>query len=73
MTDCMAGAKNTAFSPEDAALPIRPGTKDCAMVELLFVAQMVRNPLEAIARRWYCKSLFRATRGRRRCTGCTAS
>ena len=43
------------------------------MVELLFMAQIVRNPLEAIARRWYCKSLFRATRGRRRYAGCTAS
>jgi hypothetical protein len=43
------------------------------MVELLFMAQIVRNPLQAIARRWYCKSLFRATRGKRRCTGCTAS
>jgi hypothetical protein len=43
------------------------------MVELLFMAQLVRNPLQAMARRWYCKSLFRATRGKRRCTGCTAS
>ena len=39
------------------------------MVELLFMAQMVRNPLQAMARRWYCKSLFRATRGQRRCVG----
>jgi hypothetical protein len=43
------------------------------MVELLFMAQLVRNPLQAIARRWWCKSLFRATRGRRRCPGCTKS
>jgi len=43
------------------------------MVELLFMAQIVRSPLEAIARRWYCKSLFRATRGQRRCRECTAS
>jgi hypothetical protein len=43
------------------------------MVELLFMAQLVRDPLQATARRWYCKSLFRATRGRRRCAGCTAS
>ena len=33
------------------------------MVEILFMAQLVRNPLQAMARRWYCKSLFRATRG----------
>jgi hypothetical protein len=43
------------------------------MVELLFMAQMVRNPLQAMARRWYCRNLFRATRGKRRCAGCTAS
>jgi hypothetical protein len=33
------------------------------MVELLFVAQAFRKPLKALARRWYCRSLFRATRG----------
>ena len=44
-----------------------------AMVELLLMAQIVRNPLQAMARRWYCKSLFRATRGQRRCAECTAS
>jgi hypothetical protein len=43
------------------------------MVELLFMAQIVRNPLQALARRWYCKSLFRATRGAKRCPECTAS
>jgi len=37
------------------------------MVEILFMAQLVRNPLQAMARRWYCRSLFRVTRGRRRC------
>jgi hypothetical protein len=37
------------------------------MVEILFIAQLVRNPIEAIARRWYCRSLFRASRGRRGC------
>jgi hypothetical protein len=46
---------------------------DHAMIEILMIAQVVRNPLQAIARRWYCRSLFRATRGRRRCAGCTAS
>jgi len=43
------------------------------MVELLFMAQVVRRPLQAIVRRWYCRSLFRATRGQRRCPECTAS
>jgi hypothetical protein len=43
------------------------------MVEILLMAQLVRKPIEAIARRWYCRSLFRATRGQRRCRECTAS
>jgi hypothetical protein len=37
------------------------------MLEILFYYQLARNPLRAIARRWYCRSLFRASRGRRRC------
>jgi len=37
------------------------------MIEMLFIYQLARNPLEAIARRWYCRSLFRATRGKRGC------
>jgi hypothetical protein len=44
-----------------------------AMVEILFMAQLVRKPLQALARRWWCRSLFRATRGRRRCADCTKS
>jgi hypothetical protein len=43
------------------------------MVEILFMAQLVRNPIEAVMRRWYCRSLFRATRGRRECRESTAS
>jgi len=43
------------------------------MLEILFMAQLVRNPLQAPARRWWCKSLFRATRGQRRCAECTRS
>jgi len=73
MIDCMAGSNRAAFSTETAALYLSSGTKDSAMVELLFMAQMVRNPLQAMARRWYCRNLFRATRGKRRCEGCTAS
>jgi hypothetical protein len=49
------------------------GTKDTDVVELIFMAQIVRNPLQAMARRWWCKSLFRATRGARRCPERTAS
>jgi hypothetical protein len=43
------------------------------MIELLMIAQMARNPLQAMARRWYCRSLFKATQGRRRCAECMAS
>jgi hypothetical protein len=48
-------------------------TKGIIMVEVLFMAQLVRRPLQAMARRWYCRNLFRATRGTRRCPECTAS
>jgi hypothetical protein len=46
---------------------------DIGMIEILFMAQAVRNPLQAIARRWWCRSLFRATRGQRRCPEHTRS
>jgi hypothetical protein len=46
---------------------------DIGMIELLFMAQAVRNPMQAMARRWWCRSLFRATRGQRRCAGCMKS
>jgi hypothetical protein len=49
------------------------GTTGVAMVEILFMAQLVRNPLQAMARRWYCRSLFRATRGRKRCAESTGA
>jgi len=49
------------------------GGRIVAMIELLFVAQAFRNPIQAIARRWYCYGLFRATRGVRRCKERTAS
>ena len=39
--------------------------------ELLFLAQMIRRPAQALARRWYCRSLVRASRGRFHCAGCT--
>jgi hypothetical protein len=43
------------------------------MIELLFIYQLARNPAQAVVRRWWCRSLFRATRGRRRCPECTKS
>jgi len=70
MADTMGAALHM-----EAATPIssREGIKDIAVLDLLMIAQMAQNPLQAIARRWYCKSLYRATRGQRRCPECTAS
>ncbi len=44
-----------------------------AMVEIILMAQLIRKPMEAMARRWYCRSLFRASRGRLHCAECTRS
>jgi hypothetical protein len=67
----MADASRAAFS---LARPISVmGTMDFAMIEILFIYQLARNPVQAVARRWWCRSLFRATRGRRRCPECTNS
>jgi hypothetical protein len=41
------------------------------MIEMLFIYQLARNPLQAMARRWYCRNLRRASRGRRQCPECT--
>jgi hypothetical protein len=41
--------------------------------ELLLIAQMIRRPAQALARRWYCRSLFKASRGRFHCAGCASS
>jgi hypothetical protein len=49
------------------------GPMDFAMIEILFIYQLARNPVQAIARRWYCRSLYRASRGKRRCPECTNS
>jgi hypothetical protein len=69
----MADTSGAAFSSSNAAPSIVLGTMDMAMVEILLMAQLVRNPVQAIARRWWCRSLFRATRGARQCPECTAS
>jgi len=47
------------------------GTMGFAMIEMLFIYQLASNPLRAMARRWWCRSLFRASRGQRRCPECT--
>jgi hypothetical protein len=63
----MADAMRAAFSLGECR-PTLP-----AMIEFLFIYQLARNPLQAIARRWYCRSLYRASRGRRHCPECTNS
>jgi hypothetical protein len=69
----MADAMRAAFSFKDAALTPSRGTTDSAMIEILFIYQMARNPVQAVARRWWCRSLFRATRGKRGCPESTNS
>lgn len=54
--------------------PIYPVWDDgFAMIEILFIYQLARNPVHAIARRWWCRSLFRASRGKRKCPECHKS
>ncbi|HKO71449.1 MAG TPA: hypothetical protein VJV58_10995 [Bradyrhizobium sp.] len=43
------------------------------MIEILYIYQMARAPVQVFARRWWCRSLFHATRGKRRCPDCTNS
>jgi hypothetical protein len=43
------------------------------MIEILFIYQLARNPVQAVARRWWCRSLFRARRGKRGCPESTNS
>jgi hypothetical protein len=69
----MADASRAAFSTTNAALSRGRGTTDFAMIEILFIYQLARNPMQAMARRWWCRSLFRASRGTRRCRECTNS
>jgi hypothetical protein len=52
---------------------LQMGTTDSAMIEILFIYQLARNPVQAVARRWWCRSLFRATRGKRGCPESTNS
>jgi len=66
----MADPMRAAFSGVKAAPSIVSGGMEFAMIEILFIYQLARNPVQAIARRWWCRSLFRASRGRRRCPEC---
>jgi hypothetical protein len=69
----MADATRAAFSSRECRPISVTGAMSFAMIEFLFVYQLARNPLQAIARRWYCHGLYRASRGRRKCAGCTGS
>jgi hypothetical protein len=69
----MADTMWAAFSLANAAPSIVRGKTDSAMIEMLFIYQLARNPLQAMARRWYCRGLYRASRGRRRCPESTNS
>jgi hypothetical protein len=69
----MADATRAAFSSAYAAPIWVVGTKEFAMIEMLFIYQLARNPVQAVARRWWCRSLYRASRGKRRCRECTKS
>jgi hypothetical protein len=71
--NCMADTTRAAFSKENAALSAGTGARGACMVEILFMAELVRRPLQAMARRWYCRGLFRATRGHKRCGERTVS
>ena len=66
----MADATHAALLSRRGRTICAKGRKDIAMLELLMIANMARSPLQVIARRWYCKGLFRATRGQRRCEEC---
>jgi hypothetical protein len=68
----MADVIWAAFSFGNAALSIAAGATRMAF-EFLLMAQMIRKPVQALTRRWYCRSLFRASRGRFHCAGCTGS
>ena len=67
----MADAMRAAFLFGNAAPFSHRGGTDLAMLEIFFIYELARNPIEAAARRWWCRSLFRATRGRRQCPECT--
>jgi len=67
----MADPMRAAFSLVNAA-PFLAET-DFAMIEILFIYQLARRPVRAVARRWWCRSLFRASRGKRRCPECTGA
>jgi hypothetical protein len=65
----MADTSWAAFSSRECRPYAFGAATDLAMIEFLFIYQLARNPLQAIARRWYCRGLYKASRGRRQCPG----
>ncbi|ACE99534.1 hypothetical protein I8G32_00928 [Rhodopseudomonas palustris] len=43
------------------------------MLEMVFMLQLARSPLQAMAKRIVCKSLSIATYGKRHCRSCTGA
>ena len=43
------------------------------MLEMYFMLQLARSPLQVMAKRLMCISLSVATHGRRQCRGCTGT
>jgi hypothetical protein len=68
----MADALQAAFSSIKCGPICLGGTMDSTMIEILFIYQLARKPVQAYARRWWCRSLFHATRGKRRCPECNS-
>jgi len=66
----MADALQAAFSSIECRPICLGGTMDSTMIEILFIYQLARKPAQAYARRWWCRSLFHVTRGKRRCPEC---
>jgi hypothetical protein len=43
------------------------------LIEFPFIYQLARNPVQAVARRWWCRGLLRAAPEKRRYAWCTKS
>lgn len=40
------------------------------MLDLYFIYQVARRPIQAIARKWACRGLYHVTKGEYRCPEC---
>ena len=68
----MADTNSAAFSFQNAAiLTLQP--KGIVMVEVYFIVQLARKPLQALARKWYCRGISHWTKGEYQCPECRAS